>query len=142
MTFILGSLHAYPVIGCLLLSSVAGSFGIWAFFRIVERLRDKTRQTGAGAWLPFVLGVIERTLYFGAAALSTYEIVAGWLALKAVAKFAETSSASARARRKEEAETVTVYYLYICGNGLSLIIGLGCGLLARHLQGLDLIVRG
>jgi hypothetical protein len=119
---------------------------VWAFFRTVEQLRRRKPAKGEDVWLPFIVGIIERTLYFGAAALSSYEIVAGWLALKAVAKFAETSTLKSERKiqkpgTEQPTDTIAAYYLYICGTGLSLIFGSGCGLLARHLQHLDLIVQ-
>jgi hypothetical protein len=133
-------IEEHPVVACYFLATIVGAFFIWFCFRIVESLLGNPRATGSDLWLPLIVGVIERTLYYGSAVLGSYEIIAGWLALKAVAKFAETSSLNQTTvtRAKDPLET---YYLYVSGTGLSLIIGIGSALIARHIQGLELVVH-
>ena len=94
---------------------------------------------GRSLILPLIVGIIERTLYFAAAGLGNYEAIGGWLALKAVAKFAETTTATQKGT--PSSDPLTTYYLYTAGTGLSLIIGIGAALWVRYTMNLDLMPK-
>jgi hypothetical protein len=84
------------------------------------------------AW---AVGVVERTIYTSCVVLGLpIEIIGGWVALKGLAQF--------RPHGNEHPDTdkfLDDYYGYLIGTGLSLIVGVGLGLLGRHLLGLPLM---
>jgi hypothetical protein len=85
--------------------------------------------------LAWGVGYIERFIYTACIILGLpIELIGGWLVLKGLAQF--------KPRRDGKATTdelLNDYYSYLIGTGLSLIVGVGFGLLGRYLSGMELV---
>jgi hypothetical protein len=119
------------VLGSYLLSIIAGHFLV--VFGLDFFLGGKgDRKPHPRAW---GVGCIERFIYTSSLLLGLpIEIIGGWLVLKGIAQF--------RPNRDDKASTdefLNDYYGYLVGTGLSLILGVGFGLLGRYLLGLPLM---
>ena len=71
-------------------------------------------------WMAGWVGVFERAIYTTAILISGKEIIAGWLALKAIAEL------------KSPGRELIGYYTFLMGNGMSLVFGIGGGLIALY----------
>ncbi len=75
------------------------------------------------------VGLVERFIYTSSIMLALpIEVIGGWLVLKGLAQF-----------KSNQGSNLDDYYSYLIGTGLSLIVGIGSGLLGRVLLGLDLV---
>lgn len=78
------------------------------------------------------VGWVERFIYTSCILLGLpYSVIGGWLVLKGLAQF--------HPRGKTTPKWLTEYYSYLVGTGLSLIVGVGFGLLGRRLLHLPLV---
>jgi hypothetical protein len=74
---------------------------------------------------------IERFIYSSSLLLGLpYSLIGGWLVLKGLAKFDPRGEG-----RPSTDQFLDDYYAYLIGTGLSLIVGVGFGLLGRLLTG-------
>lgn len=72
------------------------------------------------------IGKVERVLYIIAVALGQYALISGWLVLKAFSAWLRP--------REQEPKAMNYYHLYLYGNLLSLLLGVGLGMLALGLS--------
>jgi hypothetical protein len=80
----------------------------------------KTKRNGS---LVAILGYIENFLFTTAILINIKEFIAVWLALKIVGEWSQTKTETDR----------PLYYIFMIGNGLSLIISCGAGLMVAQL---------
>lgn len=81
-------------------------------------LQQHLDSIGLAGWV----GIFERLIYTTAIIVDGKEIIAAWLALKAIAEF------------KSPDRELIGYYSFLLGNGLSLFFGIGGGILAQQLN--------
>ena|SRR6266446_7298972 len=92
----------------------------------------KDRKPHPRAW---GVGCIERIIYTSSVLLGLpFSLIGGWLVLKGLAQFNPR-----RGSKPTTEEFLTDYYSYLTGTGLSIIIGIGFGLLGRLLLGKVLV---
>ena len=70
-----------------------------------------------------IFGFVENFLYTTAILINVKEFIAVWLALKIVGQWTQTKTDTDR----------PLYYLFMIGNGLSLILSVGVGLIILQL---------
>jgi hypothetical protein len=81
------------------------------------------------------IGLIERFIYTSSIMLHLpIEVIGGWLVLKGLAQFKPKSGDN-----HDTDKFLDEYYSYLIGTGLSLIVGVGSGLLGRLLLGLKVV---
>jgi phosphate transport system substrate-binding protein len=121
-----------PVVGVLmayLLSVGLGHYlvvGGMNFF-----LRDSGKTFGRPNPLAWGVGCVERFIYTSCVILGfPIGIIGAWLVLKGLAEFRPTKGDTPPAN-----ESLDGRYRYLVGAGISLIVGVGFGLLGRHLMG-------
>jgi len=73
-----------------------------------------------------VIGRLERTLYMFAAFVADYQLIAGWLVMKAF--FTWLSHKKVLPEDQARDRNLMGYYMYLYGNLLSVLYGIGCGL--------------
>jgi hypothetical protein len=143
----------------LFLSIIPGHYlvvgGLWIFLR----MKEERKEDGKGLWIAWLfrrmkngrlgpenpalgkahprawgVGFIERTIYTSCMVFGLpIELIGGWLVLKGLAQFRPSGNDKASTE-----DFLTDYYSYLIGTGLSLIVGVGFGLLGRHLMGFPL----
>jgi len=115
----------------LLLSTFVGDFIIAHVIKLFIQDGEGKAHARASA-----VGRIERFIYTSCILVGLpVEIIGGWLVLKGLAQF--------RPKGDEKAATpdfLTDYYGYLIGTGLSLIVGIGFGLLGRYWMGIPLVI--
>ena len=113
-----------------------GSISIyWLARKLLQIQEAQAGQAGTGVaanaqWQALewavLLGVVERVIYTSAAIIGAYEMIAGWFVLKSVVHFAE----------EKRSGVLLDYYNYLVGTGVSLLFGIGGGMLVRLLMSL------
>lgn len=94
--------------------------------------RDRNGGPHPRAW---AVGCIERIIYTSSLVLGLpFALIGGWLVLKGLAQFNPR-----RTGKPTTDEFLDAYYSYLVGTGLSLIVGVGFGLLGRFLLKLPLV---
>ncbi len=83
------------------------------------------------------VGFLERVIYTSSLLLGLpYALIGGWLVLKGLAQFNPKGTETTNT-----VEYLNDYYSYLIGTGLSLIVGIGFGLLGRFLLKLPLVAN-
>jgi len=98
-------------------------------------LRNKGDRTGRPHPLAWGVGCVERFIYTSCVIVGLpIGIIGGWLILKGLAEFMPRKSETALPN-----DSVDDHHGFLVGAGLSLIVGIGFGLLGRHLVGEPLL---
>jgi hypothetical protein len=114
--------------GSFALSLILGHFLVLLGLRVMLSAKASPHPRAWG------VGLIERFIYTASIMLGLpFEVIGGWLVLKGLAQFKPSRDGS-----HTTPEYLDDYYSYLIGTGLSLIIGVGAGLLGRLLLGLDI----
>src|SRR6266446_7946435 len=115
-----------PYLTALIIAAVLswwpGNCLVWAIWKVCAKIEG----VEAGERLPLVksVGGLERVLYVMGVTGHHYEIIGGWLVLKAFFGFAVRDQEGVR-------EPVTRYGRLLIGNALSLMIGIALGVTAN-----------
>lgn len=97
---------------------------VWRF--LTQRPLDDRAKFGPQ------IGGLERVLYVFSAMAGHYELVAGWLVMKAFFGWTERGETNPAERDTEHfKEVLERYNRFLIGNMVSLLIGLGVGLAAK-----------
>lgn len=96
-----------------------------------------TNRTGGPHPRAWAVGFVERTIYTSCLLLGLpFSAIGGWLVLKGLVQFNPKGSPTTTT-----IDFLTDYYSYLIGTGLSLIVGVGFGLLGRLLLQLPPVPR-
>jgi hypothetical protein len=96
--------------------------------------KDRTGGPHPRAW---AVGLVERTIYTSCLLLGLpFSAIGGWLVLKGLVQFNPKGTPTT-----STIDFLTDYYSYLIGTGLSLIVGVGFGLLGRLLLHLPVAPR-
>lgn len=122
---IIQSPYAIVIVG-LFLSVVAGHYIVVLGLRFFLSGTSKPHPRGWG------VGCVERFIYTSCTILGLTHLVAGWLVLKGLAQFRPKGDGTHTTE-----DYLTDYYGYLIGTGLSIIVGIGFGLISRYCLGLE-----
>jgi hypothetical protein len=114
-----------------LLSLVVGHYVVVGGLSFFLRGDNRPHKHGWG------VGCVERFIYTSTTVLGLpIELIGGWLVLKGLAQFKPRED-----DKYTTSEYLGDYYGYLIGTGLSLIVGVGFGLIGRHLLGMDIALQ-
>jgi hypothetical protein len=119
------------VVGCLL-SWYLGGFAVWKIWLAIAKY-NKSPWVEASPLAP-VLGGLERCLYVFSVLADKYEVIAGWLVMKAFfgwIQFRHHRTRSHEERAKEGHDVLGRYNGFLILNLLSLFVGLSFGVAAH-----------
>jgi len=106
-----------------------GNWLVWAIWKVSAKIEGVSHGTPS----PMVksVGTFERVLYVMGVMGHHYEIIAGWLVLKAFFGFMGRDEVGVRLRPETSEELLRRYNGLLVGNATSLMIGIALGVIAN-----------